>query len=298
MRIFVLGDSFADNLFAHAYRNINRVSPRTLNDNSYYFSQIQRYLISMENENIDKAKWWTDWLEEWGYEIVNLGKGGCSNYNIIYQFAKIDKEFKQGDRIILHWTDHSRFDWIVNESGENISHIPQMDRYDEPLKTILNKHSVCVDESFKRKHGYLHNHLIPFMDWIVEKHSEYNPIIWSVFKKTINYLNKSRYINHLHDIPYSMGSNSNRSNLPHVIPSKNKFTIVEETNGFNEDLHYGRRGNYYMAVLFDEILKSEITINFDDVINKEYITDKVVDRIKKENLIFKNPSNWPEYIEP
>jgi hypothetical protein len=287
MRIFVLGDSFADNLFANMYRNIGKVSPVTLNNPVYHFSELQRYLISMENENIDKAKWWTDWLKEWGYEIVNLGKGGCSNYNILYQFAKIDKEFKEGDRIILHWTDHSRFDWIANESGENISHIPSMDNFDEPLKTILNKHSVCVDESFKRKRGYLHNHLIPFMNWIVEKHSEYNPIVWSVFKKTINYLNKSRYINHLHDIPYLINNNS-----------KNKFTIIEETNGFNKDLHYGRLGNYYMAVLFDEILKSEITINFDNETNKTYITDKLVDRIKKENLIFKNPSTWPEYIEP
>jgi hypothetical protein len=85
MRIFVLGDSFANNLFAKAYRDIIKYNTTNPNLN---LSQISKYLISLQNENIENAKWWTDWLEEWGYEIVNLGNSGCSNYNILYQDNK------------------------------------------------------------------------------------------------------------------------------------------------------------------------------------------------------------------
>jgi hypothetical protein len=283
MRIFVLGDSFADNLFAEGYRWIGNFSDEALNDYSkYHFSQIQKYLISLKKENIENAKWFSDWLEEWGYEVINLGQGGCSNQNIFYQFAKIDKEFKEGDRIILHWTDHCRFDWAADEFGRNISIHPEIHGMDEPLKTILNKHSVCIDESFKTKFGYLNSHLVPFMDWIVEKHSEYNPIVWSVFSSTIKPLNKSRYF----DV-----------NSPYFLSLlEDNWTLFKESNFSHKDGHFGRYGNYYMAVLFDEIIKSGITTNIDEKSNKAYIIKNVVDRIKSEKLIFKNPTSWNKYI--
>jgi hypothetical protein len=278
MRIFVLGDSFADNLFEEAYNWIGKFSNHGLKDRSFHFSPIQRYLISMKNENIDKAKWFTDWLEEWGYEVINLGTGGCSNQNIFYQFAKIDKEFREGDKIILHWTDHCRFDWAADEFGRNISVHPRIHGFDEPLKTILNKHAVSIDESFKTKSGYLNNHLVPFMDWIVEKHSEYNPIVWSVFSHTIKHLNKSRYF----DV-----------NCPYFISLiKGRWNIKQESDGFFDDGHFGRYGNYYLAVLFDEIIKSGITIGLNENGNKSYIIKLTTDRIKNENVIFKNPEFW------
>jgi hypothetical protein len=278
MRIFVLGDSFADNLFAEAYNYIGKFSPSELNNRSRNFSPIQRYLLSLKNENIDKAKWFTDWLEEWGYEIINLGTGGCTNQHIFYQFAKIDKEFREGDRIILHWTDHCRFDWIADETGRTIWVHPAMNGFKEPLRSVLHNHSICIDESFKTKNKSLNNHLVPFMDWIVEKHSEYNPIVWSVFSHTMQYLNKSRFFN------------TNSSYFSSLL--KDNWNIKKESNGFFDDGHFGRYGNYYVAVLFDEIIKSGITANFDETHNREYITKITTDRIKNENLIFKNPQFW------
>jgi hypothetical protein len=279
MRIFVLGDSFADNLFAEGYSWINKWE-NDKSENLYDFCQLEKYLISMKNENIDKAKWFTDWLEEWGYEVINLGKGGCSNENIFYQFAQIDKEFKEGDRIILHWSDHCRFDWAIDEHGRNISVHPRNDGFDEPLKSILSNHSVCRDESFKSKFGYLNNNLIPFMDWIVEKHSEYNPIVWSVFINTMKYLNKDRHF----DV-----------NCPYFLSFlENKWTILKETNGMFRDGHFGRYGNYYLALLFDELIKGGITTNMDTKFNKSRIIQNIQTRIKNENVIFKNPKEWPE----
>jgi hypothetical protein len=283
MRIFVLGDSFADNLFSEGYNWISKFSDEALNDYSkYHFSPIQKYLISLKKENIENAKWWTDWLEEWGYEIVNLGVGGCSNQNIFYQFAKINKEFKEGDRIILHWTDHSRFDWAADEFGRNISVHPVSGGFDEPLKTILNKHSVCIDESFKTENGYLNNNLVPFMNWIVEKHSEYNPIFWSVFPQTIRPLDKSRYFNV--SSPYFLSF------------LKKSWEIRKECNGLFDDGHFGRYGNYYLAVVFHEILKSGITIDFNEGDNKSNIIKNSLNRIENENLNFKNPDSWSNFI--
>jgi len=291
MRIFVLGDSFADNLFKNGYEEISLHKDNT--DLPHELSTIAKYLISLKNSNIDNPLWWTDWLEEWGYEVINLGVGGCSNQNIFYQFAKIDKEFKEGDRIILHWTDHCRFDCNIYPDGRNIAihpniDAPHFDFIDKTKKTFLNNQTISRDASFKIKEGYLHNNLIPFMNWIVEKHSEYNPIVWSVFSNTTQYLNKDRQIS-------QKFSKSNPLLLSEGL--NNKFTIMEETNGFNTDGHYGRFGNYYMAVLFDEIIKSDITMNFDDRANESHITHKVVNRIKNENLIFVNPTDWPEKLK-
>jgi hypothetical protein len=284
MRIFVLGDSFADNLFAEGYRHILSYDANS----PYPLSEIANYLISLQNENIENAKWWTDWLEEWGYEIVNLGVGGCSNQNIFYQFAKIDKEFKEGDRIILHWSDHCRFDWMIYEDGRNMTIHPNINAshfnfINSQEKIFLSNQSVYRDQSFTKKGGYLYNNLIPFMNWIVEKHSEYNPIVWSIFSNTTNHLDKSRLV--WHDSP---------SFAKHL---KNKWTIMKESNKMFNDGHYGRYGNYYIAVLFDEMIKSGITTDFTEEQNSKLIFRNTLNRIKNENLIFKNPSNWPEYIE-
>jgi hypothetical protein len=278
MRIFVLGDSFAANLFAEGYIQIlnYNVNP------SQPLSEIAKYLISLKNENIDNPKWFTDWLEEWGYEIVNLGSAGCSNQNIFYQFAKIDKEFKEGDRIILHWTDHCRFDWVVDEFGRSVTVRPNADGFKEPLKSILNYQSVCVDESFKSKGEYLNNNLVPFMNWIVEKHSEYNPICWSIFTETIKLLDKSRYFNI--SSPYFWSS------------LKNKWGIDRESGGVFNDGHFGRYGNYYLAVVFDEIIKSGITINLNEKFNESHIIQNSLKRINNENLIFKKPTSWTKLI--
>jgi hypothetical protein len=284
MRIFVLGDSFADNLFAEGYDHIINHDVNS----PYPLSPIANYMLSLQKENIEDAKWWTDWLEEWGYEVINFGLGGCSNQNIFYQFAKIDKEFKEGDRIILHWSDHCRFDWIVYDDGRNMSIHPNInqshfDFIEKGTKDILNNHSVRIDNSFKGKDGYLNINLIPFMDWIVEKHSEYNPIVWSAFSNTLKYVNESRRI--WHDHP------SLKNELD------DNWTMYKESNGMVNDGHYGRYGNYYMAVLFDEMIKSGITINFSDTENQSIIFNNTIQRIKNENLIFKNPQNWPEGVK-
>jgi hypothetical protein len=290
MRIFVLGDSYADNLFAEGYDDISKYDVNS----PYSLSEIAKYLISLQNSNIENAKWWTDWLEEWGYEIVNLGLGGCSNQNIFYQFAKIDKEFKEGDRIILHWTDHCRFDWIVDELGHNMSIHPNINAshfefIDGTQKSFLQNQIFCRDNSFKIKDGYLNTELIPFMNWIVEKHSEYNPIVWCVFSTTMQYLNKSRYFD-FENIPPDKSPH-----LSEVL--KDKWNIRKESGDLFNDGHYGRYGNYYMAVLFDEMIKSEITTNFNNKRNSSLIYYNSINRIKNENLIFRNPSDWSEHFK-
>ena len=78
---------------------------------------------------------------------------------------------------------------------------------------------------------------------------------------------------------------------------KHKWDIRRESNGLFDDGHFGRYGNYYTAVIFDEIIKSGITTNFNDKHNSSLIYYNSINRIKNENLIFTNPSDWPEYFE-
>jgi hypothetical protein len=77
---------------------------------------------------------------------------------------------------------------------------------------------------------------------------------------------------------------------------KKNWNIRQENGGVFDDGHFGRYGNYYAAVLFDEIIKSGITTNINKNPNKSYIIKNVVNRIEDENLIFKNPTSWTNDI--
>jgi hypothetical protein len=120
------------------------------------------------------------------------------------------------------------------------------------------------------------------MNWIVEKNSEYNPIFWSVFPQTIRPLDKSRYFNV--SSPYFLSF------------LKKEWDIRRESDGLFDDGHFGRYGNYYLAVLFDEIIKSGITINFNEGDNKSNIIKNSLNRIQNENLNFINPNSWNNFI--
>jgi hypothetical protein len=49
---------------------------------------------------------WTDYLEE-HYDVIRLAIRGCDNIGIILQVGNIP-EYKDGDRIIIYWSDPSR----------------------------------------------------------------------------------------------------------------------------------------------------------------------------------------------
>ena len=49
---------------------------------------------------------WTDYLKE-HYDVIILGERGSDNISIIFQLGDLP-QYKDGDRIIMYWSDPSR----------------------------------------------------------------------------------------------------------------------------------------------------------------------------------------------
>jgi hypothetical protein len=85
MKIYILGDSFSDNIFTEA---INCLDNNIENSDGIY-----RYNKLLRENNIKDPLHWTDYLKSWGNEIINLSQNGCSNYSIFNQFPDIDSNY-------------------------------------------------------------------------------------------------------------------------------------------------------------------------------------------------------------
>lgn len=92
-RLFIVGDSWAHNLFREPSWCYSNLNPMPILGIPYHFS---------------------DYLEN-HYEVHNRGFGGVCNNQIIYQLGNMPK-FKKGDRLIIILTHHSRFN-IWDEEG-------------------------------------------------------------------------------------------------------------------------------------------------------------------------------------
>jgi hypothetical protein len=258
MRIFVLGDSFSHNLYEIVYED---------NDKS---SEIYNYLKELQSKGIDKALWFTDHLTNWGYEVYNYGVGGCTNEHILYQFSKLP-EFREGDRIIINWTHPSRFNWIKEDGDCVYVHRDSFKKKGETINDMFNQQFLNRDYSF-RTEGYLKIYFMPFIKYLINTYSKYKPIMWTPFNDLDDLLVGEKY--HL--------LSNNNLNFIHRLPI-NWFT-KEETEGRYNDNHYGRYGNYYLAVILDEIIKNDVD---GDYMLHRYIFDDAIERIKKENVVFK-----------
>jgi hypothetical protein len=282
MRIFVLGDSFAENLFETGYKQLNVVDGNL-------GGEIKKYMSLLEENKIEKAKWFTDWLSDWGYEIYNFGVGGGTIEDLIYQFGKIDTEYKTGDRIIVNLTSINRFNWI-NEKRIQFIHTnylnPYMDGYSKEECEFLLKQTVFRDELFKDKNSKFFNDINNFINYMLEKHSIYNPILWTIFAEFNESFQNNRWY---YNVVFKNGI-FNCNELPQV-----PFGINHETNGNIKDGHFGRYGNYYLALAFKEILESNTKEFYlkDEVLMKK-INEKIYHASK--NTIFKMPKEFRNQI--
>ena len=271
MRLFLMGDSFTENLFSYWYDSIEKAKTDNNHQRDVNNNQIAQYLIYLEKHGYEKAKYLDDVLSDMGYEIYNFAKAGCTIEDIIYQFSNLSKfDSRDDDRIIINWTDPSRFNWINDDNGVNFVH-PNADPSEWP--NLIRQQTINRENSFLD--GYLSRNLLPFMEYLVEIHNKYKPIVWTAFSdldKTIinqkwgfSFINEQCWWNFLAALP-------------------NNLSIINETNGLFKDYHFGRYGNYYIATLFDEIIKNNLGPNYMD---DTYIFDIALRRIKLENKIFK-----------
>ena len=270
MRIFLLGDSFTDNIFKEAISKL---------DNNIEDSDgIYRYVKLLREKKIKDPLHWSDYLKSWGHEIVNLGRNGISNYSIFDEFANIDTNFNENDRIILNWTGLNRFNWIGKRGNNMVITGGSQPDYETNIKTkILCDQSVYRMESVDDPHGFLRRSTVPFMNYLIGLHDKYKPIVWAPIARHNVIFEKEKYF--IWEVDNDFYKN--------IIPEHSILTIQNETNGKILDEHYGRYGNFYMALVFDTILKHTENIKHNGLYVKDFhLMDKIKETIKnsKHNL--------------
>lgn len=269
-RIFLLGDSFTNNLYQSHYQ-IYKKNGNICN------SEIQKYIELLINKNIKFPKYFDDWLSEWGYDIYNFAKAGCSIQDTIHQFLKIDKEFKEGDRLIINLTSFQRFNWVSDTGHNRVIHNTGTG-HDSNNQDIINfflQQSINREYSFNNN-AYIKTHEYEFLIHLIQLYKKYNPIIWSVCGID-EVLNCEKYFT------YSI---LNQIFHPYIKHS-DKLRIDSETNFYCSDYHFGRYGNYYTALLFKTIL--EHTGNNEYYMKDENLLNKIFFTFEKDEIFFELP---------
>jgi hypothetical protein len=266
MRIFIIGNSFAYNLY------------NTYNIPELKSESIERYVISILSDKIEKPKWFTEWLVDFGYEIYDFTKQTQSIEDSIYQFKNMDENFKEGDRIIFWVTDVSGFIWYDNDGNDNTATLDNnlYSSNNKDFETLLHQQSLNRTKSSSKEDGYLYKNIWPFLNYLINLHSKYKPIVLTPFKNTNRNIKHNKYF-------------FNYDKVSDKINQIFQNTIYEETNNLIENHHYGRISNYFLAHEIDTIIKMDLDGNYND--NK--------DLIKKLKFLsfdldfnFKIPKKW------
>lgn len=272
MRIFVFGDSFGDNLYKEYYKFI---------DKKHVDGEILKYLKDIRDEGFEDALWFTDWLEKWGYEVHNFAVGGCDNNDIITQFRNLG-EYQEGDRIIVWMTSYLRYPW-VHSSGNKLTIMPMTTPYNNKTLTddlrseLLWEQCANRENSYLKDSGYLNRNQIPFYEYFFNLHSKYKPIVTSFCPNVINSLKHTKWI-------FDIGSFNNQN-----LSVKVNNPIRIETNEKCGDGHFSRYGNYYWAMIFDEIIKNDLSGNY---LKNHLFTHNLEKKILSDNTTFQRPKKW------
>jgi len=270
-RIFILGDSFADNLYSKEKESIDAGYPLG--------SGIARYVDTFIKNKITLPLYFDDWLKEWGYEVYNYGIGGCSNYEIMYQFSKIDKDFQKGDRLVIAMTSFHRHNWL-DDDGRNITvHNTGDVGLNTPkiIKEFFQQYSMNADYSVENG-GYIKTHVAEFFSYLFFLHKKYKPIIWSGFNNISDVFQNEKYF--IWD--------PSHPTYEKIIPEWDKLRINKETSGWIDDYHYGRYGNYYLALIIKTIIENQAS---------EYRTTDYYIMTKIKEAIKNNPPNFEKIDE-
>jgi hypothetical protein len=270
MRIFVLGDSFSDNIFKEVIDK--------LDNNIESTDGIYRYIKSLREKNFSDPIHWTEYLKLWGHEVINLAQTGCSNYSVFNQFAEINPTYTENDRIIVNWTGLNRYNWIGKRGNNMVITGGAQPDYDTNIKTkILYDQTLYRMESADNPHGYLRRNTVPFMNYLIGLHDKYKPIVWAPIAKHSEIFNKEKYfIWEVDDVFYK-----------DIIPEYEILSIENETNGKVLDHHYGKYGNFYTALVFKTILEHTEDKNHDGFYLKDnHLVGKIINNIRESKPNF------------
>ena len=240
MRIFLLGDSFTDNLYRKEIKKIEEESDLM----DLKTNDVLKYVLSFKKKNLPYPLYFDEYLRLLGHEVINFGESGCTIYDIFNQFALIKKYYyTQNDRIIINWTNPGRYEWF-DENGVKektfTGGLPKSCDEDD-LKFYLQCYNREKSFYTNKKLG---TNLFQFMVYLVDLHSEYKPIVWSPFIHVSEKLAKEKWF--FWEVTNKFYRN--------IIPEFNKLTIREESKDFFSDNHLGRYGNLYTALIFETVL--------------------------------------------
>jgi hypothetical protein len=260
MKIYILGDSFTDNLY--------KIEIDKIRNNQTGKSQILAYVNFLRNRNLPDPMHFEDYLKMWGHEVINLGKGGCSNYSIYHQFTQIKEPF---DRIIINWTGYGRFEWY----GKN-NEVRTVTGGFPPNQKLTAFEEIIAQQSIdKMENTVLIKETNDFIQFFVNTYEKYKPIIWGNYCREEIKNNKGFFWDACSDF------------YRDLIPEFNKLEIDSETNYEINDKHYSRYGNFYMALVFDTILEHTNDIEHDGYYTKDLVLiEKIKQKIKtaKHNI--------------
>ena len=264
MRIFLCGDSFTENLFKTV---IDR-----LENKENVNSQVADYVIYYQKKYGTNPLYFDDHLRLLGHEVINFGQGGCCVYDIFNQFGNLKKyDYREGDRLIINWTNPGRYEWF----NDNI-HTPKVFTGGIPKDTKEDEMIFFLQtdkrhESFVKSEGKFNKELLPFMDYLIQLHEKYKPIVWCPFhgvsKTTI-------------DLKYYIYSPDDLF-FENIIPEFKKLLIYNETDKQINDHHYGKYGNYYLATIFNTILNNTQDSNNGYYIKNIDLVNKIIENIKQ-----------------
>lgn len=256
MKIYILGDSFSDNLFKYEIESIANNENRE--------GETYKYVKLLRSKNLPDPLYFEDYLKLWGHEVINLAVGGCSNDAIYHQFTQIKEPF---DRIIINWTGLTRFEWY----GKN-DLVRVFTGGMDPNLTLTTTDEVLIDQGINRENNIiLRKRTIDFISFFVDNYKEQKPIIWSPFD------NISEMIENNKGYMWSPKNNIFKT----IIPEYDKLEIINETNQKINDRHYGRYGNFYTALIFNTILEHTKDIEHDGFYTKDLeLVSKIKEKIK------------------
>lgn len=275
-RVFLLGDSFTENLYQTELEMRMNGDPAV--------GEIRKYIDYIIDATGECPLYFDDWLRKWGYEVHNFGMGGCSVHHTFNQFVLIDPEFRSGDRLIVNWTDPSRLDWLRDDG--RISTLGPNQYADKPrVMRAMQEQLILRMQSTKNEdgYGYLRNQTLSFASKLVDLHARYKPIQWSPFDDISSVL--SGDIWHFFEPQHRM--------FKGFIKEWDMLFINSETGGVCEDRHYSRWGNYYAALAFKTIMEEgdEFNGNWKDT----QLLERVLDVFKNNPPPFTS-INWKSKI--